>query len=515
MPRMSHLRFALVAAIVIGTLLAQDDAQPAARSGTPQPSPSRAEQSDTSATAVPSATSTSSVQPAATQPPDSTVLVITKKVKPSYPVAAEPSKLQGQVIVRVVVSETGDVESVEVISGNPILADAAMDAVKQWKFKPFIRNGKPVKAAIKLPFDFAPCDEDADVHPRTAEGNTAQIGAIHVDPSTSGQGVRFSPTPPKKVKNSDEVATCLLQALAVNGVDAPNATPWHALLTYDVFDEDGDNTHSGSIEVFSINDKKYRRVFQSDTRRDESRPLTEVATGSQLYHVGDQDWPATLELQVIREALGPWDENRVGSPNAMPDKIEWKVGKTKLSCIIIRKRDATVSDNGLPKFCFDPGTQVLRYTQGNGWDETVYNNVTQFQGRSVAADVDVTHGGKPYLTIHLAKIESLTQVDDALFAPPAGSPGPISGRVTMPGGVFVNQYLISQVMPTYPRGAHGKVNVRFVVGKDGHVIEADASDGPNELRKPVEDAIRRWMFRPYFLLGQPIEVQTNMIFQVQ
>lgn len=220
-------------------------------------------------------------------------------------------------------------------------------------------------------------------------------GSIHTDPSTSGEGVRFSPTPPKKAKNSDEVASSLLQALAVNGVNAPNATPWHALLTYDVFDEDGDNSHSGSIEVFSLNDKKYRRVFQSDTRTQESRPLTEVATGSQLYHVGDQTMPDAMELQVIREALGPWDEAGVVSPSAMTDKIEWKVGKTKLSCIIIRRRDATVSDNGLPKFCFDPGTQVLRYTRGSGWDETVYNNIIQFQNRSVANDIEVTHSGKP------------------------------------------------------------------------------------------------------------------------
>ena len=337
---------------------------------------------------------------------------------------------------------------------------------------------------------------------------------IHTDPSTSGDGVRYSPIPPNRVKNSDEVATSLLDALADNGVDAPQATPWHVLLTYDVFDEDGDNSHSGSIEVFSVNGKKYRRVFQSDTRTQESRPLTEVATGSQLYHVGDQTLPGALELQVIREALGPWDKVRVVSPNAMPDKIEWKVGKTKLSCVIIRKRDATVSDNGLPKYCFDPDTQILRYTRGSGWDETVYNNIIQFQGRSVATDVEVTHSGKPYLTIHLAKIESLTPVDDTLFTPPPGSPGPISERVTLQGGVFVNQYLISQVMPAYPRGAHGKVNVRFVVGKDGHVIEADASDGPDELRKPVEDAIRKWQFRPYLLLGQPVEVETHMVFQL-
>ena len=53
------------------------------------------------------------------------------------------------------VSETGDVESVELISGDPILAKSAIDAVKKWKFKPFIKNGKPITVSTKLPFNFA------------------------------------------------------------------------------------------------------------------------------------------------------------------------------------------------------------------------------------------------------------------------------------------------------------------------------------------------------------------------
>ena len=72
-----------------------------------------------------------------------------------YPYEARDQKLQGQVVVRALVSETGDVESVEVVSGDPILAKSAVDAVKKWEFKPFIKNGKPMKVSTKLPFDFA------------------------------------------------------------------------------------------------------------------------------------------------------------------------------------------------------------------------------------------------------------------------------------------------------------------------------------------------------------------------
>ena len=91
-------------------------------------------------------------------PGDSTKLEPIKIEKAVYPIQAEEKQLQGQVWVKILVSETGDVEEAEVISGNPILADAAVHAVKKWKFKPFIKNGKPVKVSTKVPIDFAFAD---------------------------------------------------------------------------------------------------------------------------------------------------------------------------------------------------------------------------------------------------------------------------------------------------------------------------------------------------------------------
>ncbi len=86
---------------------------------------------------------------------DSTKLEPIKIVKAAYPLEAQEKQLQGQVWVKIQVSETGDVESAELISGDPVLAKSAIDAVKKWKFKPFIKNGKPISVSSKLPFNFA------------------------------------------------------------------------------------------------------------------------------------------------------------------------------------------------------------------------------------------------------------------------------------------------------------------------------------------------------------------------
>lgn len=86
--------------------------------------------------------------------PDSTKLEVVKSRKPDYPLKAQQDDLQGQVWLKFDVTENGDVTNIETISGDPILAESAADALKKWKFKPFIRDGKPAKVTTKLPFDF-------------------------------------------------------------------------------------------------------------------------------------------------------------------------------------------------------------------------------------------------------------------------------------------------------------------------------------------------------------------------
>lgn len=79
-----------------------------------------------------------------------------EKVKPIYPEMARRMRLSGVVELEAVVNEQGKVEDVIVKSGNPVLRMAARDALRQWKFKPFTRNGQPVKAVVAVTFNFVP-----------------------------------------------------------------------------------------------------------------------------------------------------------------------------------------------------------------------------------------------------------------------------------------------------------------------------------------------------------------------
>ncbi len=78
----------------------------------------------------------------------------TKKTNPTYPVVAKSLRTTGIVTVEVLVDEAGEVSEIQKTNGPSILQPAAKDAVKRWKFKPFVRDGQPVKATGYVSFNF-------------------------------------------------------------------------------------------------------------------------------------------------------------------------------------------------------------------------------------------------------------------------------------------------------------------------------------------------------------------------
>lgn len=68
-----------------------------------------------------------------------------KKVEPIYPPLARQTHVSGKVTLRCVIARDGSVKEIEVIKGPPLLIQAAIDAVSQWKYKPLILNGQAVE----------------------------------------------------------------------------------------------------------------------------------------------------------------------------------------------------------------------------------------------------------------------------------------------------------------------------------------------------------------------------------
>jgi TonB family protein len=123
--------------------------------------------------------------------------------KPIYPITAQKRGVQGKVWVQLHISETGDVESADIISGEPELARAVQEAMKKWKFKPYIHNGKPVKVNVKMPYDFAFKSQIVDA--KVPPDSSANAPAAPTDTAgTPGEGP--SGNLPQKLRVSSGVA---------------------------------------------------------------------------------------------------------------------------------------------------------------------------------------------------------------------------------------------------------------------------------------------------------------------
>jgi protein TonB len=77
-----------------------------------------------------------------------------RDVKPNYPPLARQARIQGTVVLHAVISKDGSIEGLTLVSGHPMLAPAAIDAVKQWKYKPYLLNGEPVEVDTEVQVNF-------------------------------------------------------------------------------------------------------------------------------------------------------------------------------------------------------------------------------------------------------------------------------------------------------------------------------------------------------------------------
>lgn len=80
--------------------------------------------------------------------------LIIKKIPPEYPPAARNTNLQGPVELRVLVDTGGDIILLKVAKGDDLLAQAAVDAVRQWRFKPYVLNGEPIEMETTVTIHF-------------------------------------------------------------------------------------------------------------------------------------------------------------------------------------------------------------------------------------------------------------------------------------------------------------------------------------------------------------------------
>jgi len=81
--------------------------------------------------------------------------LLIRKVQPNYPPLARQARIQGNVVLTAEISKDGSIENLRLVSGHPMLAPDAIEAVKQWKYKPYFLNGEPVEVETQVTVIFS------------------------------------------------------------------------------------------------------------------------------------------------------------------------------------------------------------------------------------------------------------------------------------------------------------------------------------------------------------------------
>jgi periplasmic protein TonB len=77
-----------------------------------------------------------------------------RRVQPLYPQLAKNARIQGPVVLFAVINKAGGIDNLHVVSGHPMLVQAAIEAVKQWQYRPYILNQEPIEVETQITVNF-------------------------------------------------------------------------------------------------------------------------------------------------------------------------------------------------------------------------------------------------------------------------------------------------------------------------------------------------------------------------
>jgi periplasmic protein TonB len=90
-------------------------------------------------------------------PPPISVMMegsLLRRIEPVYPVLAKAGRIQGNVLLEAIIGKDGTVQNLQVVHGHPMLVRAAVDAVRQWRYRPYVLNGSPIEVETQISVNF-------------------------------------------------------------------------------------------------------------------------------------------------------------------------------------------------------------------------------------------------------------------------------------------------------------------------------------------------------------------------
>lgn len=216
------------------------------------------------------------------------------KVQPTYPNKARRDRIEGSVVLSAVIAKEGNVKDLTLISGHPLLVDAAMDAVKQWRYEPYKLKGQPVDVRTVITVNFTLSGNGADTAPPDAARLT--------DDAYSAAAASC---------RDNGFAACLDDLKKFTALNPTHPLAWNELgLAYLSLEnyEEAEKSFRTQIEVNPATKLAYNdlgRVFLREKKYDEA-----LANFQKQLEINPEDMYAHGNMGLVYEARQDYDKAR-------------------------------------------------------------------------------------------------------------------------------------------------------------------------------------------------------------
>jgi TonB family protein len=323
-------------------------------------------------------------------------------------------------------------------------------------------------------------------------------------------------------------AEILEAAAQLYNFSSPTLKPWHMKVSYQLYDEESKPTVRGSYEYWWAAPDTYRSSWARPDSSGQPTGHTDWHVNGKHFRAGTGPSLSFFERKLQSDLLTPLPRPEdLDMDKVRLEKQEQKFGNTKAPCVmLIRKmpllgRPQVVPLGEFPTFCFDPAHPVLIAYYAFGSTTVGYNKVSRVQGMMLARDLSVYEGKRKVLTATVDSVSGLAAAAPELTPSAEAVPERTPEKVEISSGLATG-YLVKQVRPQYPQEdkdnrVSGKVVLRALIGRDGHVHDLSVVEGPSPtLIGAAMVAVSQWEYKPYILNGEPIDVTTtvNVIFHL-
>ena len=310
----------------------------------------------------------------------------------------------------------------------------------------------------------------------------------------------------------------MLLAANSNGLVTPGLQPWHLKASFKLFDPQGKTTDDGTIEEFWAGHHKIRITYTG-------RNFTQTTywTEAGMLQSGSSELPSYLIPELLAALVEPIPNAEFLKTQDFEVK-ERDLGSAKLLCVRAKVKPPAIVDNFQktqgPTYCLNADKPVLRIAaSGIVIRQSVRNKIVTFQGRYISQDLRIVQDDKTVASLQGETLEAIKTPDDSVFAPPADAVA-LPSAITVLSGV-ANGMLVTSVSPHFPIAAkqshtQGTVVLQALIGKDGKISDLKVASGPTMLQQAALDAVKQWVYWPFFMDGEAVEVSTkiNVIFNL-